>query len=85
MSHPIGKKLKIIREKRGLTQMELAALARVSKAYIGHVERYGVVPSLAFALKLEVGLGLKRPELSGPICDSKGIDRRLAGKLLLQS
>ena len=47
----------------------MARLVEKNPSYIAHLEKYEVVPSLAFAFKLEHRLGLKTPLISREIIE----------------
>lgn len=71
MRNLIAEKIKSIRKKRRLTQLAVARLVGTSNSYLAHVERYDVIPSLDFAFKFELQLGLKNGELSKLIINEK--------------
>ena len=52
----LGKEIRELRRKRGLTQEKLAELADVSVPYISHLERGTKKPSLAVLIRLAEGL-----------------------------
>jgi transcriptional regulator with XRE-family HTH domain len=58
-----GAAMKRWREKRGLTQDGLAALAGIASSYISHIERGAHVPSLTVILKLSMALEILPGEL----------------------
>lgn len=82
MKSLIGEKLKRIRKQHNFSQEKMARLAGISKGYIHHVEARGIIPSLEFALKIEVGCGLRKPEISLIILRKAGLDQRAIAKLL---
>lgn len=51
-----AKKLKAIREERKLSQLDLALLCDVDRAYIGRIESLKRVPSLVILQKIADGL-----------------------------
>ena len=55
----IGDKIRELREKRKLTQIELAKLAGISNTYLSDIERGRVNPSLKTLDKLARALGIK--------------------------
>lgn len=52
-----------LREKRGLTQEELAERAEVSATYIGYIERGDNVPTLIVILQIASALGVRPADL----------------------
>lgn len=52
-----------LREKRGLTQEELAERAEVSATYIGFVERGDNVPTLIIILQIAAAFGVRPADL----------------------
>lgn len=54
-----GKKVKIERIKKDLSQEALADLAGISRAYLGAVERAESIPSIETAGMLAKGLGIE--------------------------
>ncbi len=52
-----GTKLRVMRVVRGLTQVELASLARISKPYVLLIESGKASPSEEYAAKLRSVLG----------------------------
>ncbi|MCD7780125.1 MAG: helix-turn-helix transcriptional regulator [Candidatus Gastranaerophilales bacterium] len=58
-----AKKLKEIRQQRGLSQEDLALLCNIDRTYIGRLERHERKPSLLIADKIAKGLGLDIKEL----------------------
>ncbi len=66
MSHVLKKfarKIKSLREQRGLTQEGLALLCNLDRTYIGRLERMERSPSLGTLKKLSDGLGMSLSEL----------------------
>lgn len=67
VSKKIGKRLKKLRKKRGVSQEELAHLSGVYRTYISHIEvgRYNpsiyILYKIAHALKIPVEELLKEP------------------------
>ena len=53
----LGHKLKTLREKQGLTQVQLAELAGVTAGLVGQIEQFKVQPSLKTLDKLSKALG----------------------------
>lgn len=58
-------RLREIRERRGLTQMELADLAGVSQSIISDIENEYVSPTIRVLQKLAGALGVSVSELLG--------------------
>jgi transcriptional regulator with XRE-family HTH domain len=58
-----GRIVRQLREKRGLTQDQLAELAEVSGTYIGFIERGDNVPSLTIVLQIASALGIRVADL----------------------
>jgi len=58
-----GAIVRALREKRGLTQEQLAELAEVSATYIGFVERGDNVPTLIIILQIASALGVSPADL----------------------
>lgn len=55
----IGDKIRELREKHKMTQVELAKLAGISNTYLSDIERGRVNPSLKTLDKLAKALGIK--------------------------
>lgn len=67
-----GEHLIKIREMRGITQDELAALTGLTQGAISHLETNKRQPNLATLCKIKRGLGLKSMDtLTSPVCDSE--------------
>ncbi|HEY2325647.1 MAG TPA: helix-turn-helix transcriptional regulator [Thermoanaerobaculia bacterium] len=60
-----GQRLREIRQKRGVSQDQLALQAHMSKAYISNMEHGLKVPSLTTILRLAVALKCKVMDLVG--------------------
>jgi transcriptional regulator with XRE-family HTH domain len=58
-----GAIVRSLRERRGLTQEELAARSGISAGYVGFVERGDNVPTLTVILQLAHALGVRPSEL----------------------
>lgn len=58
-----SKKLKYIRNQRGVTQEGLALICNLDRTYIGRLERMERSPSLGTLKKLADGLGITLSEL----------------------
>ena len=58
-----AKKLKAIRNERGLSQEELALLCGVDRTYIGRIERLERNPSLEVLQKIADGIGISLLDL----------------------
>lgn len=56
VSQRIGKKLKQLREKKGITQEQLALDAGLNRAYIGYIERAERNPSTETLVKIAKAL-----------------------------
>lgn len=59
----IGRALKTIREKQGLTQRDLALKSGVGEATIGHAEQDFSQPTIGFVREIECALALQPGEL----------------------
>jgi transcriptional regulator with XRE-family HTH domain len=60
-----GQRLRDVRQRRGVTQQELAQRAGMSEAYISNMEHGLKVPSLTTILRLAVALDCKVLDLVG--------------------
>lgn len=60
-----GERLRDIRQRRHVTQAELARIAGMSEAYISNMEHGLKVPSLTTILRLAVALNCKVMDLVG--------------------
>lgn len=60
-----GERLRDIRQRRHITQAELARIAAMSEAYISNMEHGLKVPSLTTILRLAVALNCKVMDLVG--------------------
>lgn len=69
MSEKIAIKVKEIRRRINLTQVELAKLAGTSNSYVAHLEKGAMMPSLEFAFKIEKALKITDGELSNLVID----------------
>ncbi len=47
-----GEKLRLLRQRRGLSQGELAAMIGVNQTYVGKMERGEKIPNVAMVLKI---------------------------------
>ena len=63
VSKKVGKNIKKIREKRGLTQEELALEAGLNRAYVGYIERGRRNPSIETVAKIAKVLEVRLDEL----------------------
>lgn len=63
VSKKVGKNIKKIREKRGLTQEELALEAGLNRAYVGYIERGRRNPSIETVAKIAKILKVRLDEL----------------------
>ncbi len=59
----LGKRIKKLRLKAGLTQEELAERVRISRAYMGYVEQGRNTPSLEVLQKIAKALKISPAEL----------------------
>lgn len=86
ISSNIGKTIRMIRAKRGLTQGELATRARISVAYLSLIERNARTPNLEVLEELAAGLDVP-PNilllLAGDLSALEQVDRVLAERLSL--
>jgi len=73
-----GQRLREIRQRRGVSQDQLAVTARMSKAYISNMENGMKVPSLTTILRLAVALNCKVLDLVGAY-DKTDIRRLIGG------
>ncbi len=53
-----GAKLRLLRQRRGLSQGELAAMIGVNQTYVGKMERGEKIPNVAMVLKIADVLGV---------------------------
>jgi transcriptional regulator with XRE-family HTH domain len=60
-----GERLRDVRQRRRVTQAELARIAGMSEAYISNMEHGLKVPSLTTILRLAVALNCKVTDLVG--------------------
>lgn len=58
-----AKRLKEIREKRNLSQEDLALLCHIDRTYIGRIERFERKPTIVILDKIANGLGIKLKDL----------------------
>jgi transcriptional regulator with XRE-family HTH domain len=58
-----GAVVRTLREKRGLTQEQLAERAEMSATYLGFIERGDNVPTLIIILQIASALGVRPAEL----------------------
>lgn len=70
MSITIAEKIKEIRRKLDLTQLEIAKLAGTSNSYVAHLEKGDMMPSLEFVFKIEKALKITDGELSNLVIES---------------
>lgn len=63
VSKEVGKKIKNIREKSGLTQAEVAKKAGINVNYFAVIERGEVSPSLEKVEKIAKALGVKSSDI----------------------
>jgi transcriptional regulator with XRE-family HTH domain len=73
-----GQRLRDIRQRRGVSQDQLALTAHMSKAYISNMENGMKVPSLTTILRLAVALNCKVMDLVGAY-DKTDIRRLIDG------
>ena len=66
-----GRKVRVMRVVRGLTQIELARKAEISKPYLAIIETGQVTPTEEFAGKLRSALGWT-PEMEGAFAVLEG-------------
>lgn len=59
----LGQKIRELRKKRGLTQVELAVIVNISPVYLGFIENARRLPSLKTLKKLARALKVKPSEL----------------------
>jgi transcriptional regulator with XRE-family HTH domain len=59
----LGRKLRYLRAMRGWTQIELARRAKMSRAYVGRLERGEVLPRYITLVRLAACLGVTPAEL----------------------
>lgn len=58
-----GERLREIRKKRGVTQVELADLTGLPQSHVSAMERGAILPNLLTLLRLAKALGCKTSEL----------------------
>ena len=63
LSQKIGENLKVLREKQGLSQEELADKADLYRTYIGHIEVGRYMPSAYTIYKIVKALGVKSSDI----------------------
>jgi len=63
LAQKIGENLKILREKRKLSQEELADKAGLYRTYIGHIEVGRYMPSAYTIYKIVKALGVKSSDI----------------------
>jgi transcriptional regulator with XRE-family HTH domain len=61
-----GDNVRFIREKRGLTQEELAIIAKMSKTFVGDIERGSKAPTITSLAKLAKALKVSPADLLTP-------------------
>ena len=59
----LGRKIKEIREKRGMTQEELAGQAHIDVSYLAKIENGYVNTTIRYLIKISRGLGVKARDL----------------------
>jgi transcriptional regulator with XRE-family HTH domain len=67
MRRLVGKNLKRIREKKGLTQERLAEISGFSQQYISGIEQGRRNPTIITLYELAVSLGVNHVELVRPV------------------
>lgn len=75
-----GERLVAAREARGLNQAELAALAKLQPAAIGHFERNRRKPSFANVRALSKALNVASDYLLGRVADMEGATTAFRGE-----
>lgn len=73
----VGERIRLARQERGWTQVELAEAAGLSSNYVARLERGELSPSLFVACKLAEAFGLNVDSLVGPSEQQSGKRRRL--------
>lgn len=73
----IGKRIRSIREKRGFSQEEFAAVAQLGRSYAGRVERGEQNISIQNLIQIALTLGVEVGELFPPLKDLKTPSRKL--------
>ncbi|NDB18138.1 MAG: XRE family transcriptional regulator [Actinobacteria bacterium] len=58
LAHELGSKVRAIRQKRGLTQKQLAELAGMTQPAVARFEAGGTTPTLAILARLAEALGM---------------------------
>jgi transcriptional regulator with XRE-family HTH domain len=61
----LGRAVRLVREERGISQVQLATAAGFMQSWISHVERGCRNPSWNNVVRLAHGLGLSASELAG--------------------
>ena len=59
----LGEKIREMRDKRGVTQEELATAVHSSSAYISHIEKGLRTPSVSFLIKVSYKLNVQLWEM----------------------
>lgn len=72
----VGERIRLARQERGWTQVELAEAAGLSSNYVARLERGELGPSLFVACKLAEAFGLNVDALVGPGEQQSGKRRR---------
>lgn len=70
MTHIIADKMKDIRRRLNLTQVQIAHLAGTSNSYVAHLEKGKMMPSLEFAFKIEKALKITTGDISNLVIES---------------
>jgi transcriptional regulator with XRE-family HTH domain len=79
---PLGKRLRAVREARGLSPENLAERSGISPEQLSHIENTSVAPSLGLLWKLSSGLGVAFADLLGRGGATVSLQRRLDSPVL---
>ncbi len=63
----LGRRIRDLRSQRGWSQEQFAGVCGLHRTYMGHVERGEKNVSLSTVLRVAGGLGVRLPELFGPV------------------
>jgi DNA-binding XRE family transcriptional regulator len=63
----LGQRIRAAREARGLSQVSLAAIARISQGYLSQLEQDEREPALSIAVRIAHALGLSVDELAAEV------------------
>jgi transcriptional regulator with XRE-family HTH domain len=79
---PMGRRLRSVREARGLSPENLAERSGISPGQLSHIENSNVAPSLGLLWKLSSGLGVAFADLLGRGGATVSLQRRVDSPVL---